>query len=107
MSYVNRSTVEWQSAIGENIRDARIAREMDQQTLADRASVNRVTLSRLENGDTTTVATLIKVIRALGREDWFDSLDETGGGLSPLALARQESREPKKRQRVSRKVQAS
>ena len=102
-----RSTDEWQSVIGENIRDARIARELDQQSLADRASVNRVTLSRLENGGTTTVATLIKVLRALGREDWLSDLDETGGGLSPLALARQESRQPHKRQRVTRKTPTS
>ena len=104
MSYINRSTDEWLSTIGENIRDARIAREMDQQSLATRSSINRVTLSRLENGGTTTVATLIKVLRALGREDWLDELDETGGGMSPLALARQEGKQPKKRQRVTRKV---
>ena len=107
MSNINRSTDEWQSTLGENIRDARIAREMDQQALAARASINRVTLSRLENGGTTTVATLIKVIRALGREDWLSDLDDTGGGLSPLARARQESRQPKKRQRVSRKASLS
>jgi len=49
------------------------------------------------------VAVLIKVVRALGRTDWFELLDETGGDVSPLALARELSRQPARRQRAPRK----
>jgi transcriptional regulator with XRE-family HTH domain len=104
MTDITRTTSEWQVFIGESLRDARLAREMDQQSLADRASISRATLSKMENGAPTTVAALIKVVRALGRTDWFELLDETGGGISPLALARELSRQPTKRQRAPRKL---
>lgn len=103
MSDIIRTTAEWQASIGESLRDCRLAREMGQQSLADRASISRATLSRLENGAPTTVAALIKVVRALGRTDWFELLDETGGEISPLALARELDRQPAKRQRAPRK----
>jgi transcriptional regulator with XRE-family HTH domain len=103
MNDITRTTVEWQAYIGQSLRDARLAREIDQQSLADRASISRATLSKMENGAPTTVAVLIKVVRVLGRTDWFELLDETGGEVSPLALARELSRQPGKRQRAPRK----
>lgn len=103
MSDITRTTAEWQALIGQSLRDSRLAREIDQQSLAERASISRATLSKLENGAPTTVAALIKVVRALGRTDWFELLDETGGEVSPLALVRELSRQPAKRQRAPRK----
>jgi len=103
MNDITRTTPEWQAFIGASLRGARLTREIDQQSLADRASISRATLSKLENGGSTTVAVLIKVVRALGRTDWFELLDETGGEVSPLALARELSRQPSKRQRAPRK----
>jgi transcriptional regulator with XRE-family HTH domain len=103
MNDITRTTAEWHAFIGHSLRDSRLAREIDQQSLAERASISRATLSKLENGAPTTVAVLIKVVRALGRTDWFELLDETGGDVSPLALARELSRQPARRQRAPRK----
>ncbi len=55
--------------LGERIRRQRIAMEMKQQELADRAAVSPDTLSALENGKTVTTETLARVLRALGRKE--------------------------------------
>jgi transcriptional regulator with XRE-family HTH domain len=104
MNDITRTTTEWQAFIGAALRSARLVREMDQQSLADRASISRATLSKIENGGPTTVAVLIKVVRALGRTEWFELIDETGGEVSPLAMARELSRQPGMRQRAPRKI---
>lgn len=103
MSYITRTTAEWQELVGESIRSARLALEIDQQSLADRASISRATLSKLENGGASNLAVLIRVLVALGRTDWLELLDESGGDVSPLAMARELSRQPGKRQRSPRK----
>lgn len=58
MSDITRTTSAWQAFIGATLRDVRLAREWDQQLRADRASISRAALSRLENGVPTTVAAL-------------------------------------------------
>lgn len=73
---------------GAQIRRARLLADIDQRTLADMANVSPVTLSKLENGHGSTLSTLIKVLRALGREDWLGSLEPLPS-VSPLALARE------------------
>ena len=57
--------------LGSALRAARLAQNIDQLTLARQAGVSETALKNLESGG-GTVRTLIRVIRALGREGWLD-----------------------------------
>lgn len=76
-----------ETGFGAQIRRARLYEDIDQRTLADTANISPVTLSKLENGQGSTLSTVIKVLRALGREDWLGTLEPIPE-VSPLALAR-------------------
>ncbi len=84
--------------LGERLRALRLRQNTDQQELAARAGVALNAVKRLESGKGGTTRSLIKVLRALGREDWLDALSPQVT-ISPLqALARKAPR-----QRASRK----
>ena len=100
---VTKTTDEWLLALGRSIRDARIDRLMDQTTLARLADIAPKSLGNLEAGRGSTLSTLIKTVRALGREDWLDSLDEGIGELSPMEQLREARRQPAKPRRVPRR----
>lgn len=61
-------------AIGENIRSLRLQRNLPQQALALQAGVSLSALRHLEAGQGANLSTLIRVVRALGREDWLQAL---------------------------------
>lgn len=88
---------------GAQIRRARLYEDITQVELAERANISPVTLANLETGGGSTLRTLLKVIRALDREDWLESLEPLPA-VSPLALARAAEgiREP---QRATRRRQ--
>lgn len=96
------ATVDWERRIGEQVRALRIALLLDQSELADRANISRRTLSSLERGDGSTLATVIRVVRVLGREEWLESLDPVGTGPSPIELLRRQRRKPARPSRVPR-----
>ncbi|MEO8261209.1 MAG: hypothetical protein ABI566_01455 [Pseudolysinimonas sp.] len=100
---VTRTTDEWQVAIGAALRDARLARRIDQETLSRLADISSKSLRNLEGGEGSTLGTLIKVTRALGREDWLAALDEGSDQLSPLEMLRQSRRRPGRPQRAPRR----
>ncbi len=75
--------------LGRRLREARLCRNLSQQQLADRAGLNRTTISGYERGASTSTLTLVQVLRAL------ELLDELAAfipdpGPSPLELARRE-----------------
>ncbi len=75
--------------LGERLRRARLRRNLSQQQLADRAGVNRTTISQYERGASTSTLTLVQVLRALEMlEEWDGFLPEPGP--SPLDLARRQ-----------------
>lgn len=86
---------------GAQIRRARLVADVDQRELAEAANISVPTLRKLEMGRGSTLTTVVKVLRALGREDWLATL-EPAPLVSPLALAREAEgrREPR---RASRK----
>ena len=88
---------------GAQIRRARLIEDLTQQEVADRANITRTTLAKLETGKGSSLATLIKVLRALGRDDWLGTLEPLPT-ISPLRLAREAAgiTEP---QRASRRTQ--
>ena len=58
---------------------------LDQQELAARARVALNVVKRLEAGRGGTITSLVKVLRALGREDWLATL-APAVSISPLQV---------------------
>ena len=82
--------------LGERLRAARLERNLSQQRLAEEAGVGRMTVQRLEEGGSTSLTSLIRILRALGAVDALAGL-LPAPGPSPLEEARRRGR---KRQRA-------
>jgi len=94
---IQPTTIEREKELGRNLRDLRLRKNITQQELAERGNVALNAVKRLEAGKGATVTSLIKVLRALGREEWLESLAPTVT-ISPLQLLK--NRKPL-RQRAS------
>ncbi|MHB1525633.1 MAG: helix-turn-helix domain-containing protein [Candidatus Dormibacteria bacterium] len=97
-----RTVRQWEAILGDQIRRARIARDLDQVRLAELANVSVGALSGLERGKGSSLRTLISVLRPLGRTDWIESL-APAVGVSPMQLLRSKQKTPQPRMRASRK----
>jgi transcriptional regulator with XRE-family HTH domain len=75
-----------EKALGERVRNARFSLTLTQAEVAERANVSIGALKHLESGSGATVRTLVKVLRALGQEDWFGALAPETAGFNPLDL---------------------
>ncbi|VVE85917.1 helix-turn-helix transcriptional regulator [Pandoraea sputorum] len=62
---------EMESDLGDKLKRLRLNKNLDQQSLAARAGVSVRALRSLESGEGSTIKTLLRVIRALGRESWL------------------------------------
>ncbi len=67
----DKTTEEWEAELGQQVRDLRLRQNIDQQRLAEQAGVALNVVKRLEGGKGTTVTSLIKILRALGRVEWL------------------------------------
>lgn len=65
------SLQELELLLGEGIKKLRLQKNLDRQTLCDRAGISMNALRHLETGAGATVKTLILVVRALERLDWL------------------------------------
>lgn len=87
-------------AIGENIRLARLRRDLGAEMVAERAGISRQTLSSLENGaGSVSMAAWVQVLFVLGLEKDLESVaqdDELGRTLQDAKLT------PRRRARKSR-----
>lgn len=92
------SASEWEARIGEQFRAMRLSAGLDQSELAERAAISVGALRNLERGTGSTLKTLVRVARALGREDWLQSI-APAVTVSPLDLVRSS---PRVRSRVYR-----
>jgi transcriptional regulator with XRE-family HTH domain len=88
--------------LGEKLRALRLSRDLDQAGLAARAGVSLSALRALESGRGSTLHTLVRVARALGREDWFASIAPVAT-INPLTMLRR----ARPRQRAGRRIQAN
>lgn len=83
---VQRSLV----TLGENIRMARLRRDLSAEMVAERAGISRQTLSALENGSgSVSMATWIQVLFVLGLEKDLEAVardDELGRALQDAKL---------------------
>ena len=85
--------------IGSFIKHKRLEQNKTQSQLAKEAGLNRWTLSKIENGDSITLSTLIQLLRAL---DTLYVLNDFkfSNEISPIEYAKLQK---KKRQRASSK----
>ena len=79
---------------GQQLRDLRLRRNIDQRQLAEQAGVALNAVKNLENGRGATVSSLIKVLRSLGRADWLETLAPTVG-ISPMQMLK--AKQPRQR----------
>jgi len=92
------TTDEWSAELGAQLRQLRLRKQIEQKQLSEMAGVALNAVKNLESGKGATVSSLIKVLRALGRADWLQSLAPPVS-ISPLQLLK--AKQP--RQRVGRR----
>ncbi len=73
----NYSVDEWEARIGEQLRGIRLRAGMDQLQLAEAAGISIGAVRNLERGKGSTLKSLVRVARALDREDWLEALAPT------------------------------
>jgi transcriptional regulator with XRE-family HTH domain len=93
-----------EKVLGTHVRNARFSQRLTQVELAERANISLGALKHLESGSGATIHTLVKVLRALGQEDWLDTLAPETAGFNPLDLlsAREEEMKGARPRRVRR-----
>lgn len=88
------SSEEMEVKFGEQLRDLRLRRNIDQRQLAEQAGVALNAVKNLENGRGATLSSLVKVLRSLGRADWLATLAPTVD-ISPMQMLK--ARQPRQR----------
>lgn len=86
-----RTTDEWEASLGAQLRDLRRRAGLTQAELATRANVSVGAVQGLEYGTGTRLATLVQVVRVLGRESWLDELAPPVA-VSPMRLLQERRR---------------
>jgi DNA-binding XRE family transcriptional regulator len=80
-----------------SFKQMRLSKNLTQAELAQKAGLNRVTISRMEAGRAATLLTVVQVLRALDKLDILDIFREESK-ISPLQLLKLQE---KQRQRAS------
>lgn len=101
--YRDLSTDEWEAAIGEQVRSLRLGKNLDQSQLAELAGVSLGSVKSLEQGRGSTLKTVIRLARALDRDDWLRGLAPRPT-VSPIDVLRSSRTEPRRRVYRSRGV---
>jgi transcriptional regulator with XRE-family HTH domain len=85
------ATAKQLAALGERLRLARLRRRYSAQSVAVRAGITRVTLARVETGDSgTSMGAYVAVLRVLGLQGDLDALgndDRLGHKLQDLGMS--------------------
>jgi transcriptional regulator with XRE-family HTH domain len=76
--------------LGTGLRLARIRAGLTQQDLARRADISWSAVKNLESGRGANLSSLVKAIRALGREDWLAAI-AAPVEPSPMQLLREQT----------------
>jgi len=85
---------EMEIEFGQQLRDLRLRRNIDQRQLAEQAGVALNAVKNLENGRGATLTSLVKVLHSLGRADWLATLAPTVG-ISPMQMLK--AKQPRQR----------
>lgn len=86
------SISDWEKKLGGDIRTLRHRRRLTQNELAGLANVSPSAIKYLEAGKGSSLATLIRVSRALDRTDWLASIAPPQATVSPMAVLREQRR---------------
>ena len=73
--------------IGLKLKELRIGKNMKQKELSDASGVSLFTISAVENGKTTSMLTIIQLLRALERLDYLDRFFQEQA-ISPIAYSK-------------------
>lgn len=73
-------------ALGQRIKARRLAANVSQAALADKAGISRRALVQLEGGQGSTLHTLVSVFKALGLEHQLTQLAPPVPLISPIAM---------------------
>nr|WP_132567515.1 helix-turn-helix domain-containing protein [Rhizobium sullae] len=81
--------------LGKQLREARLRRELPQSLIAERASLSRPTITRIENGDpSVSIGSYAMVMQALGLIDgWGNVEDKLGEVLAEEQLRKRAPRD--------------
>lgn len=83
------STEEWEQLFGREVRRLRTRLRLTQSELASQANISKSSVQSLERGGGSTLSTLIRVARALGRTEWLNSFTPEEPRVSPIQLLRE------------------
>jgi transcriptional regulator with XRE-family HTH domain len=89
-----KTSEEMEAAFGQQLRDLRLRRNIDQRLLADQAGVALNAVKNLESGRGATLTSLVKVLRTLGRADWLETL-APAVAISPMQMLK--AKQPRQR----------
>jgi transcriptional regulator with XRE-family HTH domain len=103
MMLIAPTSHELEQQLGMHLRALRILKNLDQRSLAARAGVSLNAIKHLESGKGARVNSLVKVLRALDRTEWLDTLAPKVS-ISPMQMLRAGQRELK---RVRRRATAA
>ena len=73
--------------IGRRLRGLRDATGFNQAEVAERAGLDRTTVSRAEQGDNPTLSTLVRLLRVYGRTDALEAFIPVAE-VSPMEIIR-------------------
>lgn len=89
---------ELEEMLGESLKLLRLLKNLDRRTLCARAGISESALRHLEGGTGATVKTLVRTVKALGRESWIAGIAPQVS-INPLHMVRGKPT----RQRASRR----
>lgn len=87
--------------LGEQIRRARLSRNISQADLSTHANISRRAVQSLENGDGSSLETLVAVCRCLGKVPWLLAFEPTPTVNPMLVIKMKEKAAAQVRQRAS------
>lgn len=93
------STPELEAQLGDDLKQLRLQKNIDQKTLCLEAGISLTALRNLENGRGATITTFVKTLRALNHVDAL-RLFAPQTSINPLQLSRQA--QPRQRARASK-----
>lgn len=84
-------------SLAAEIKKMRLNKNLTQSALAQLTGIDRITISRFENGRTATLLTVVQILRALEKLEVFNSFQQQDE-ISPMAIIEDQE---KKRKRAS------
>ena len=78
-----------------SLKQMRLNQNLSQEELAERCGLSRITISRMETGQAINLLTMVQLMRALGKLDLFNYLNEEPE-ISPIKVMEERAKYRKK-----------